>query len=210
MIFWPGIMGGFMSFLPKTVILALMGSLFVALVVNPVLSARYQTARPPRFASGGGLADSRSKRVYLRLLEWSLDHRTVVLAVCVAMFFGSAFAFGMFGKGVEFFPETEPKRAYANVEMPVGTNLDATDRRIRLIEGVVSEYDDVRFVIAGTGAATGGGFGGGRDRHAPGFRDHGLQTHRRPGAQLLRHHPRGARAAGSHDHRRRGARGKGG
>ena len=161
MIFWPGIMGGFMSFLPKTVILALMGSLFVALVVNPVLSARYQTARPPRFASGGGLADSRSKRVYLRLLEWSLDHRTVVLAVCVAMFFGSALAFGMFGKGVEFFPETEPKRAYANVEMPVGTNLDATDRRIRLIEGVVSEYDDVRFVIAGTGAATGGGFGGG-------------------------------------------------
>jgi CzcA family heavy metal efflux pump len=161
MIFWPGIMGGFMSFLPKTVILALMGSLFVALVVNPVLSARYQTARPPRFASGGGLADSRSKRVYLRLLEWSLDHRAVVLAVCVAMFFGSALAFGMFGKGVEFFPETEPKRAYANVEMPVGTNLDATDRRISLIEGVVSEYDDVRFVIAGTGAATGGGFGGG-------------------------------------------------
>jgi CzcA family heavy metal efflux pump len=161
MIFWPGIMGGFMSFLPKTVILALTGSLFVALVVNPVLSARYQTARPPRFASGGGLADSRSKRVYLRLLEWSLDHRAVVLAVCVAMFFGSALAFGMFGKGVEFFPETEPKRAYANVEMPVGTNLDATDRRISLIEGVVSEYDDVRFVIAGTGAATGGGFGGG-------------------------------------------------
>jgi multidrug efflux pump subunit AcrB len=161
MIFWPGIMGGFMSFLPKTVILALTGSLFVALVVNPVLSARYQTARPPRFASGGGLADSRSKRVYLRLLEWSLDHRAVVLLVSVVMFFGSAFAFGAFGKGVEFFPDTEPKRAYANIEMPVGTNLDATDRRIRRIEDVASQYDDVRFVIGGTGAATGGSFGGG-------------------------------------------------
>jgi CzcA family heavy metal efflux pump len=161
MIFWPGIMGGFMSFLPKTVILALTGSLFVALVVNPVLSARYQTARPPRFAAGGGLADSRSKRAYLRLLEWSLDHRAVVLAVSTALFLGSAFAFGAFGKGVEFFPETEPKRAYANIELPVGTNLDATDRRIRLIEGVAAEYDDVRFVIGGTGAATGGGFGGG-------------------------------------------------
>jgi CzcA family heavy metal efflux pump len=161
MIFWPGIMGGFMSFLPKTVILALTGSLFVALVVNPVLSARYQTARPPRFAAGGGLADSRSKRVYLRLLEWSLDHRAVVLVVSLAMFLGSAFAFGKFGKGVEFFPDTEPKRAYANIELPVGTNLDATDRRIRLIEGVAAEYDDVRYVIGGTGATTGGGFGGG-------------------------------------------------
>ena len=51
MTFWPGIMGEFMCFLPKTVILALFSSLFVALVINPVLSARYQTApRPPRTA----------------------------------------------------------------------------------------------------------------------------------------------------------------
>ncbi len=161
MIFWPGIMGGFMSFLPKTVILALTGSLFVALVVNPVLSARYQTAKAPRFAADGGRADSRSKRAYRRMLEWSLDHRAVVLAACLLMFFGSAFAFGKFGKGVEFFPETEPKRAYANVKMPVGTNLDATDRRVRQIETVAGEYGDVRYVIGGTGAATGGGFGGG-------------------------------------------------
>ena len=161
MIFWPGIMGGFMSFLPKTVILALAGSLFVALVINPVLSARYQTTAVPRFASDGNLARSRSKKVYLWLLNWSLDHRAVVLAVCVCLFFGSALAFGRFGKGVEFFPETEPKRAYANIKLPVGTNLEATDRHIRVIEEVCAEYEDVRYVIGGTGAATGGDFGGG-------------------------------------------------
>ncbi|SFL62632.1 heavy metal efflux pump, CzcA family [Desulfomicrobium norvegicum] len=161
MIFWPGIMGGFMSFLPKTVILALMGSLFVALVINPVLSARYQTAAPPRFAGDGNVARSRSKRVYMWLLGWALNHRALVLGVCVVMFFGSALAFGKFGKGVEFFPETEPKRAYANVKLPVGTGLDATDRYIRIIEDVCSEYEDVRYVIGSTGAATGGDFGGG-------------------------------------------------
>lgn len=161
MIFWPGIMGGFMSFLPKTVILALMGSLFVALVINPVLSARYQTAAPPRFAGDGNVARSRSKRAYMWLLGWALNHRALVLGVCVVMFFGSALAFGKFGKGVEFFPETEPKRAYANVKLPVGTGLDATDRYIRIIEDVCSEYEDVRYVIGSTGAATGGDFGGG-------------------------------------------------
>jgi len=161
MIFWPGIMGGFMSFLPKTVILTLLGSLFVALVVNPVLSARYQTASAPRLAQDGTRATSRSKRVYLWLLEWSLDHRAVVLAVCVFLLVGSAMAFGRFGKGVEFFPETEPKRAYANIKLPVGTNLEATDRHIRVIEEVCSEYEDVRYVIGSTGAATGGDFGGG-------------------------------------------------
>lgn len=161
MVFWPGIMGGFMSFLPKTVILALMGSLFVALVVNPVLSARYQTAKAPRFADDGGLANSRSKRVYLGILTWSLHHRAVVLGLSVIMFFGSITAFGMFGKGVEFFPDTEPKRAYANVELPVGTNLEATDRLVRVIEDVVAQYKDVRFVMGSTGAATGGDFDGG-------------------------------------------------
>lgn len=161
MIFWPGIMGGFMSFLPKTVILALLGSLFVALVVNPVLSARYQTAAMPRFAADGSQARSRSKKAYLWLLTWSLDNRTVVLVVSTCLFFGSALAFGRFGKGVEFFPETEPKRAYANLKLPVGTNLEATDRLIRVIEDVCAEYDDVRYVIGGTGAATGGDFGGG-------------------------------------------------
>ena len=161
MIFWPGIMGGFMSFLPKTVILALMGSLFVALVINPVLSARYQTAAPPRFAGDGNVARSRSKRAYMWLLGWALNHRALVLGVCVVMFFGSALAFGKFGKGVEFFPETEPKRAYANVKLPVGTGLDATDRYIRIIEDVCAEYEDVRYVIGSTGAATGGDFGGG-------------------------------------------------
>jgi len=161
MIFWPGIMGEFMAFLPKTVILALAGSLFVALVVNPVLSARYQTASAPRFADDGNVASSRSKRAYIRLLNWSLDHRALVLLVCAVMFFGSALAFATFGKGVEFFPETEPKRAYANVKLPVGTNLDATDRLVRVIEDVCSEYEDVRYVIGGTGAATGGNFGGG-------------------------------------------------
>lgn len=161
MIFWPGIMGGFMSFLPKTVIVSLVASLFVALVVNPVLSARYQTSKPPRFADDGAEHASRSRKVYLWMLEWSLDHRFLVILISFLMFIGSAVAFGKFGKGVEFFPETEPKRAYANVKLPVGTNLDATDRLIRIIERVSAEYSDARFVISSTGAATGGDFGGG-------------------------------------------------
>ena len=43
MLFWPGIMGEFMGYLPMTLIMALSSSLFVALVINPVLSARLQT-----------------------------------------------------------------------------------------------------------------------------------------------------------------------
>jgi multidrug efflux pump len=37
--FWPGIMGSFMKYLPITLIIVLSSSLFVALVINPVLTA---------------------------------------------------------------------------------------------------------------------------------------------------------------------------
>ena len=41
MLFWPGIVGEFMSYLPLTLIITLSSSLFVALVIVPVLCARY-------------------------------------------------------------------------------------------------------------------------------------------------------------------------
>jgi multidrug efflux pump subunit AcrB len=41
LLFWPGIVGEFMSFLPKTLIITLSSSLFVALVMNPVLCALF-------------------------------------------------------------------------------------------------------------------------------------------------------------------------
>ena len=39
--FWPGMMGEFMRFLPITLIIVLLSSLFIALVINPMLTAVY-------------------------------------------------------------------------------------------------------------------------------------------------------------------------
>ena len=43
LVFWPGIVGEFMSYLPITLIITLGSSLFVALVINPVLCALFMT-----------------------------------------------------------------------------------------------------------------------------------------------------------------------
>jgi multidrug efflux pump subunit AcrB len=50
LLFWPGIVGQFMGFLPKTLIITLSSSLFVALVIVPVLCALYMRleSEPPR------------------------------------------------------------------------------------------------------------------------------------------------------------------
>lgn len=154
MIFWPGIMGEFMSYLPVTVIIALSASLFVALVINPVLSAKFQDIPKQKADSKPGLIDRLMSALlgfYRPALEWALNHRLIVVLFSFAFLIGSTMAFGMFGKGVEFLPKTEPKRADVKIKAPVGTNLEASDMFVREVEKIASEYPDIEYIIANTG-----------------------------------------------------------
>ena len=165
MLFWPGIMGEFMGYLPRTLILALSASLFVALVINPVLSARFQTAKVPKMPDAeDSVLQARMpliKRMYFRLLRFSLDHRWLVVAAAVVMLIVSIATFGKFGAGVEFFPKADPRRANVIIKAPIGTNLEATDKFAKQVEDIVVDYDDIRFVITEVGSGGGNSFSGG-------------------------------------------------
>jgi multidrug efflux pump subunit AcrB len=166
MLFWPGIMGEFMGYLPMTLIMALSASLFVALVINPVLSARYQRINIKKPAKNHESREPAVKRVYLMVLKWSLRHRWVVIVSAVVLLIGATLVFVLFGKGTEFFPETEPRRAYVNIKMPEGTNLDTSDQLVVQIEKIVSEYKDIRYVISNIGSIGGDPFSqGGTGTH---------------------------------------------
>ncbi len=173
MLFWPGIMGEFMGYLPETLIMALTASLFVALVINPVLSARYQVAKPPAPEKPmktkkvtKSSSEPFAKRVYLVLLNWSLNHRLIVVFIAFLLLVGSILLYGAFGKGSEFMPDTEPRRAYVHIKAPEGTNLDASDKLVELVENIVSKYEDIRYVISNIGAEGGDPFSqGGTGTH---------------------------------------------
>jgi len=149
MLFWPGIMGRFMSFLPKTLMIALSASLFVALVVNPTFCAVFLKAK-----EGGTLGGGRPWIIgfYERFLRWVLGHRGLFLVSAFVMLVVSFVAFALWGKGVEFFPQVEPNRAFVTVKAPEGTNLEASDELVRPIEKQLMSYRDIQFVIANVGA----------------------------------------------------------
>ncbi|ACS79013.1 efflux RND transporter permease subunit [Maridesulfovibrio salexigens] len=154
MVFWPGIMGEFMSYLPITVIIALTASLFVALVINPVLSAKFQDVPKLDEDAKPGLIDRMMetlKNIYRPILEWSLDHRLWVVLFAFAFLIVSTVSFGMFGRGVEFLPKTEPKRSDVKIKAPVGTNLEASDQFVKVVEKIAAEYPDIEYIIANTG-----------------------------------------------------------
>lgn len=214
LMFWPGEVGEFMGYLPLTLIITLSSSLFVALVLVPVLCAMYMKldgtpSRPLRPAArwtvvgavalfflmvaganlltagllaltAGGLwalqryvLAGMSRRfqedlvprmieTYERQLRWALDHRLVMIAGTVGVFFATVFAFGAFNKGVEFFPEDmPPQQLMVDVEAPIGTRAAFTDTVVRRIEEELKGVDgrqDWESVVAVVGGGGGGNF----------------------------------------------------
>ncbi|MBI1387424.1 MAG: AcrB/AcrD/AcrF family protein [bacterium] len=153
MIFWPGITGEFMKFLPKTVIIALLASLLVALVVNPTLCSLFIKVKP---APKGARRRSLFMRAYASLLGGAVDMPFYTLAVAVGMLVLVFMYYGRFGHGVEFFPEVDPPRAYVDVKMPKGTKLDETDRVARLAENYAQQVGGVDSIVTSVGSiATG-------------------------------------------------------
>ena len=151
--FWPGIFGEFMFYLPMTVCVALLSSLFVGLVVNPALASVFMRVRKRDEQSTGVPARHPIVNVYGGLLRSALRWRavTVVLAftglvVIAALFFATA--------ETEFMPETEPPQAYIEIECPEGTNLETSDLFVRQVERILEPYNPyVENIIASVGSS---------------------------------------------------------
>jgi len=162
MMFWPGIMGEFMKYLPLTLIVTLSSSLFVALVINPALTAIFVRVRKKEDSptsrkaemTAGELADSGEKpaeirgpvlRAYFSFLNAALNHRITVVLISFA-FLVLLFQIWMLSVGlerpVEFFPKIDPKRAYVNIDPPEGADLDYIDRIVKTVEMAVNGVRD--------------------------------------------------------------------
>jgi len=153
-IFWPGIMGEFMVYLPKTVIITLSASLFVALVINPALAAIFmRTPHGSRTVLKNATAEAIEKageapitvrgpvvKTYRALLRSALKHRLAVVTISflslVALAMIWFYRIGL-EKPVEFFPNIDPASAYINLDMPEGADLEYSDRIARQVEAMV-------------------------------------------------------------------------
>ncbi|MFW6031292.1 MAG: efflux RND transporter permease subunit, partial [Myxococcota bacterium] len=152
LVFWTGIMGQFMGYLPKTVIIVLICSLVVAVAGLPVLTSIAMKA--PKKAREVA-ADNAVMRRYRSVLEWSIRHRYISGFLGLATLLGTLAAYGALGHGTEFFPETDPNRATITVRAPDGTDLEATDGIVRQLERILVEEENVEVFVAETGVAGG-------------------------------------------------------
>jgi multidrug efflux pump len=151
LMFLPGIMGDFMKYLPITLSIGLMASLFVALVFNPTICSSWAgSSAPPRDREHWFL------RGYRRFQQVGLDNPAMALVLSVCLLVGLGMLYAKIGKGTEFFPNSDPLRAMIDVRGPQGTNIRETDRIVRLIEQRLQPYKPwIKHVITNVGSSGG-------------------------------------------------------
>lgn len=134
LLFWPGLVGEFMRFLPVTLIAVLSASLAMALIFVPTLGAQIgMPGTSSRRAinqmiamEAGSVHDVQGwTGLYVRLLERVLRHpgKVALLALCCLVAAWTLYA--NYGRGFEFFPKIEPDRAVLKVFARGNMSVDA-------------------------------------------------------------------------------------
>ena len=107
-----------------------------------------------------------------RPFGWSpylTDHRSGWIWMMCAILVGTVGVYTQIGKGVELFPEVEPRQISIDVETTAGSSLDASDGIVRQIEGLTTGTVDMKHQVANVGSTgvsmnPGGGGGGSPNR----------------------------------------------
>ncbi len=205
LLFWPGIMGVFMQYMPITLIIVLSSSLFVALVINPVFTSRFmkivEADKEKRDAKRknknvllgtivilviAGLAHITGtqwlrnllviaalinlinhfiftpgslgfqnrilpilERSYDRFISFCLKGKNAALTLLatVLMLFGAMALFMNFMPKISFFPSADPLYINIFVDLPIGSDIEATNKTMieleKKVSDVIKPYDDI-------------------------------------------------------------------
>jgi multidrug efflux pump len=146
LLFWPGIVGEFMKYLPLTLIATLSASLAVALFFTPTLGAILGRAGKPTHAT-----HLQDRGLYMRTVKLALRRPLATLGLAAALLIGVIQAYGTFGNGVEFFPDIEPDYGLVQVRARGNLSIDEKDRLVRLVEERLLGMPELATVYARAG-----------------------------------------------------------
>jgi len=159
--FWPGTSGEFMKYLPITLIAVLSASLVMALLFVPTLGAMFgrtgantEDARRNLAAAETGDLDTVSGFTgrYIRFLRRSLLHPWRGVAAVTLLLASIYVAFGLFGKGVEYFPDVEQPFGMIDIRARGDLSTSERDTLVRQVEERVLGMEEIEFLYAKTGS----------------------------------------------------------
>ncbi|MDZ7684596.1 MAG: efflux RND transporter permease subunit [Gammaproteobacteria bacterium] len=166
LMFWPGVTGAFMMYLPVTVFAVLAGSLLYALLFAPVLGAiigrqrerseagsSFQLIDEGHFEKVGGIMG-----IYTRILLFTTRHPLVVIAIAFVTLYAIVRLYSVAGNGMQFFTDVDP--TFSQVVVSAKGNYSARELRdiVKDVESRILEQGRIGSIYTRTG---GGGVSGG-------------------------------------------------
>ena len=139
LILWDGIVGKFMQWLPITLIIVLSSSLFVALIINPMLISLYMKIVPKKNRI---TLINRLESVYEKFLSFSMKKKNpyILITSTFALLFLACGLMYTFPPKILFFPNTEAKQVFVFLEYPIGTDIEETNLLSKNIESDIENH----------------------------------------------------------------------
>ena len=149
LLFWPGIVGEFMKYMPITLIVTLSASLVYALIFVPTLGAIIAKPfkHPPEHKDGA----------YMWVVGKAVRHPVIMLILAIGLLISVPFAYGKYGKGVIFFPDVEPEFGLLYVKARGNLSIAEKDALVAQAEARILGWPGIETVYTRTGS--GGGMG---------------------------------------------------
>ena len=145
--FMGGIVGRFMYSFGVTMAFAIAVSLLVSFTLTPMMAARYLRRDDLHAEEGQGTRDkglyAKIEKTYMRMLEWSMAHRWVIVGMMVVVFFSTVPLFMIVDKN--FLPYDDEGQFSITMRAPEGASVQATQQiaesiatRVRQLDGVTN------------------------------------------------------------------------
>jgi multidrug efflux pump len=170
LMFWPGVTGGFMKYLPVTVFAVMAGSLLYALLFAPVLGALIsKVQKDPKADNVNQLVDEGrfselrgALGAYARVLTFTTNHPFVVVSIAMIVLFGIVRWYGEANHGTQFFTDVDP--TFTGVDVAARGNFSAAEIRdivTNVEDRVLAEGNFKSIYTRSGGGGTSVGRGGG-------------------------------------------------
>jgi multidrug efflux pump len=163
--FWPGVSGQFMSYLPITVFAVLVGSLFYALLFAPAIGALIGTSSDADSTYLKSLEEGDPDKVsgitgiYAKVLDFAVRIPGTVLLITILTLGVVVSSYLRWGSGFEFFVSSEPMQT--QVQIFARGNFSASELRDIMLDAedrieAIGHYDGI-VTQSGAGQQMGGG-----------------------------------------------------
>ncbi|MBI1954288.1 MAG: efflux RND transporter permease subunit, partial [Proteobacteria bacterium] len=158
LLFWPGVVGQFMKFMPITLLATLIASILMALIFIPAIGS---LVKRPFSQPGTLITDDQDIDIekvkgwtgkYLSYLSYVLEQpkKTIFFAIGLLVFVKLLHSF--LGKGVEFFPNVEPDMASIHIHARGNLSIYEKDDLVKIVEKRLLDMEEFETIYSRSGS----------------------------------------------------------